>query len=46
MKKDYEDDPEAYWQEIEDRKEREGKEKLNHWEKENPQWPYGFKPKD
>jgi hypothetical protein len=46
MKKDYEDDPEAYWQDKADRKEQDGKEKLNRWEKENPNWPYGFKPKD
>jgi len=39
-------DPEAYWQEKEDRKESDGKEKLNRWERENPNWPYGFKPKD
>ena len=45
-KKDYEDDPEAYWQEIADRKEQDGKEKLTHWERENPNWPYGFKPND
>ena len=46
MKRDYEDDPEQYWRDKEERKEQDGQEKLNRWEKENPNWPYGFKPKD
>lgn len=44
MRKDYENDPESYWQNKEERKEQEGKEKVERWEKENPNWPYGFKP--
>lgn len=46
MRKQYEDDPESYWRDKEERKEQEGKERLEIWEKENPNWPYGFKPKD
>ena len=46
MKKDYEDDPEQYWKDREDRELSDSKEKLTRWEKENPHWPYGFKPKD
>jgi hypothetical protein len=45
-KKDYEDDPEQYWKDKEDRELSDAKEKLTRWEKENPHWPYGFKPKD
>ncbi len=40
-KKDYYDDPESYWQEIADRKEQDGKEKLERWERENPNHVYG-----
>lgn len=42
----YKDDPEAYFQDKRDREEQDGEEKLARWEKENPNWPYGFKPKD
>jgi len=45
-KKDYEDDPEQYWKDKEERELDDAKEKLTRWEKENPNWPYGFKPKD
>ena len=40
-KKDYYDDPEEYWAEKEDRKERDGTEKRERWEKENPNHVYG-----
>jgi hypothetical protein len=45
-KKDYKDDPEQYWKDKEERELDDAKEKLNRWERENPNWPYGFKPKD
>ena len=35
--KDYENDPEQYWRDKEERKEQDGKEKITRWEKENPQ---------
>lgn len=41
MKKDYYNDPEAYWQEIESRKEENGQERMRRWEKENPNHVYG-----
>jgi hypothetical protein len=45
-KKDYQDHPEEYWREKEERDLSDAKERLERWEKQNPQWPYGFKPKD
>jgi hypothetical protein len=41
MKKDYEDDPEEYWNEIRERKEERGRERLSEWEKRNPNQVYG-----
>lgn len=41
-KQEYEDDPEGYWKEKRDRKESNGRERLERWEKENPNVPYGW----
>ena len=40
-KKDYEDDPEAYWQDKAWKKEQDGKERLERWERQNPNHVYG-----
>jgi len=42
-KSDYYDDPEAYWEERKDRKEQDGKEALQRWERQNPHLPYGYR---
>lgn len=42
MKKDYEDDPEEYWREKQDRKDSNGQEIIDRWERENPHVPYGY----
>ena len=41
-KQEYEDDPEEYWNEKQERKEANGRERLARWEKENPNIPYGW----
>lgn len=43
MKKNYENDPEQYWQDKEDREIQEEKDKLQEWEKDKTTWarPYG-----
>lgn len=40
-KRDYYDDPEEYWREREDRKEQDGIERRERWERENPNHVYG-----
>lgn len=40
-KSEYYDDPESYWAEIEWRKEQDGKERLERWERQNPNHVYG-----
>ena len=42
MKSDFHDDPEGYWQEKKEREEADGKERLERWEKQNPNLPYGY----
>jgi hypothetical protein len=39
-KRDYYD-PEEYWREKEDRKESDGRERMERWERENPNHVYG-----
>ncbi len=46
MKNNYEHDPESYFEDKHDREEQDAQEKLTRWERENPNWPYGFKPND
>lgn len=40
-KRDYYDDPEDYWNEKEFRKESNGIEMRERWERENPNYVYG-----
>ena len=40
-KRDYYDDPESYWEEKEYRKETDGIECRERWERENPNHVYG-----
>ena len=40
-KRDYYDDPEAYWKDKGDRKEQDGIERWEQWERENPNHVYG-----
>ena len=40
-KEDYFNDPESYWENKADRKEQEGKDRLQHWERHNPNHVYG-----
>jgi hypothetical protein len=40
-KSQYYDDPESYWQEKKERKEADGKERLERWERQNPNHVYG-----
>jgi hypothetical protein len=40
-KRDYYDDPEEYWREKADRKEQDGIERRERWERENPNHVYG-----
>jgi len=40
-KKDYYDDPEEYWRDKQDQKERDGRESMKRWERQNPNHVYG-----
>jgi hypothetical protein len=40
-KRDYYDDPEEYWRDKEDRDERDGIDRLQQWERRNPNHVYG-----
>lgn len=40
-KRDYYDDPESYWADKADRQERDGIERRERWEKQNPNHVYG-----
>ena len=40
-KRDYYNDPEEYWREKADRKEQDGIERRERWERENPNHVYG-----
>jgi hypothetical protein len=40
-KKDYYDDPEEYWRDKQDQKERDGRERMQRWERQNPNHVYG-----
>jgi hypothetical protein len=40
-KSEYYDDPESYWEEKKERQESDGKERLERWERRNPNHVYG-----
>ena len=40
-KRDYYDDPEQYWRDKTERKEQDGTERMERWERENPNHVYG-----
>jgi hypothetical protein len=40
-KKDYYDDPEEYWRDKQDQEERDGRESMQRWERQNPNHVYG-----
>jgi hypothetical protein len=40
-KEDYFDDPEQYWRDKAERKEQDGKDRREHWERHNPNHVYG-----
>jgi hypothetical protein len=40
-KRDYYDDPESYWEDKAWNKEQDGKNQLEHWERNNPNHVYG-----
>jgi hypothetical protein len=43
-KQEFEDDPEGYWELKRDREEQDGRDRLEAWERENPNLPYGYTP--
>jgi hypothetical protein len=43
-RKDYEDDPEEYFRELDERSRENAREKLAQWEKDYPHLPYGYTP--